>query len=139
LGSKCNLRYFKYYDNDKRDRSTNKTLDVKHSLNNTGMQTRQRFDNSIHTICITSTLTALLHFDWEANVINVFPTIPVMYVLRSLKLFRQILCTYCNLLPSSSVKGIKRLTIDSNSYTANKNIFVEIIKNLPELYQKILK
>ena len=55
-----NLRYFKYYDNNKRDRSTNKTLDVKNSLNNTGMQTRQRFDNSRNTICITSTLTELL-------------------------------------------------------------------------------
>lgn len=56
-----NLRYFKYYDNNKRDRSTNsnKTLDVKNGLNNRGMQTRQKFDNSI-TVCIPSTLTALI-------------------------------------------------------------------------------
>ena len=63
-----NLRYFKYYDNDKRDSGINKTLDVNNSLNNTGMQTRQRFDNSITTICITSTLTAL--FIKDSTVMN---------------------------------------------------------------------
>jgi len=53
-----NLRYFRYYDNNKRDKGTNQTLDVKYSLNNTGMQTRQMFGTFVK-FCIASTLTDL--------------------------------------------------------------------------------
>ena len=55
-----NLRYLRYYDNNKGDKGTNQTLDVKYSLNNACMQTRQKFGNFMIIITIASTLTDLV-------------------------------------------------------------------------------
>jgi hypothetical protein len=55
-----NLRYLRYYDNNKGHKGTNQTLDVKYSLNNACMQTRQKFGNFMIIITIASTLTDLV-------------------------------------------------------------------------------